>query len=302
MDVGPIGIERRGLRQWPRRELLALAGLMLVGAALRVLHQWHRPFGGDEIGSLLCIQKSYGDLVTRFGGWLTMGYYLALLKAIGALAGSQTWVLIVPGLVAGIALVPLTAAVASRVASRRAALVAAALVATNPYLIFHSVQIRSYMLLAALTLAMLLLFLDWCAQGRWRDGVGCAVCGAAALLMHLNAVYSLAGVVVLLVIWIGQNRAEAFTVPGLRRIGRLVLPMVLIVGAAGAAYVPVLTDLRRFRLMWSDTPPTELGYLPELFRSYFAPGFLLLPTLALLLAGLWSRHGTRGCCRSPARS
>ena len=60
--------------------------------------------------------------------------------------------------IAGVALVPIAYLAARELVSRRAGLVAAALVAVNPFMIWYSQEARAYMLLAALTGASFLYF------------------------------------------------------------------------------------------------------------------------------------------------
>lgn len=73
-----------------------------------------------------------------------------------------------PSLLAGVALIPLTGKLASKVWGRSAGTAAAALVAFSPFLAFYSVEARSYSLAAALTLASTLALIRGSSGGaRW---------------------------------------------------------------------------------------------------------------------------------------
>ncbi|MBI3940369.1 MAG: glycosyltransferase family 39 protein [Acidobacteria bacterium] len=272
------------LRELSPAYLWILTLISTAGAVIRVASQVGRPFIGDEVGSLLSLQHSYTDLMTHFGTWQSMNAYLMMLKALSENLGSSPWVLVMPTLMAGIALVPLVCAVASRLFSARLGLLAAALTAFNPFLIECSLQIRSYSLLAALSLACLVCFIDWCNAPGWLSGIGSAAFGSLALLMHLNAIYFLAFLFFLLLIWFWHNRSEV----RLLRLLSLLLPMVILLGLAAATLLPLLPDMAEIRGVWSSAPPTSVNYLPTVMDMYFTNGFWLLPTLFLLVCGFCS--------------
>jgi hypothetical protein len=92
-----------------------------------------------------------------------MNFYLAALKCIHDRLGGVNWLLVAPGILAGCWLVYLTGAIARRLGgSTGVALSAAALAATNAYLVAFSVTIRVYIFLAAFTG----LFIRSVAMGR----------------------------------------------------------------------------------------------------------------------------------------
>jgi hypothetical protein len=267
------------LRDLGPRERGALVGFVVLAAALRVVYQAGRPFTGDEVGTLLSLRRDYGYLLTHFDTWLTMNYYLALAKALAEATGGARWALVSPSFVAGIAVVPLVAALGLRVSSRPTALVAALLAAVNPYLIVFGVQIRSYMLLIAFLLGALVFFYDWAGSRLWRHGAACAACAALALLLHANAIYPLVFFALLGAIALRERRTNLHS---------LAIPMAVALGVAGAAYLPLLEPMLVFRVGWSDTPPTSWGYLPEMVRLYFGRDAAAVPSLLLLGLGAWS--------------
>lgn len=291
LSAAPAIGERSGpgpentLRSLAARERWILIAVTAAGAGLRLAYQAGRSFAGDEAGTLQLLHLGYGELLTRFTDpWRTMNAYLALIKAIASLAGPSAWALVAPSLLAGVAAVPLTAAIALRLSGPRTALFAAALVAGNPYLVRYSAHLRSYMLLLACCLASLLFLLEWRRRGRWRDGAACATWAALAALMHANAVYFHLFLALLAASWWLRGALPA---PGRRAAISLLVPGLAAVAVAAAAYAPLWSDIQRYRAHWSHTPPSSLAYVPWVLREYFADGLALAPSLALAAWGLY---------------
>jgi hypothetical protein len=267
-----------------RLPLLLITGLYL---ALCVWVHAGRAWQGDEWGSYLAFRDSHHHLLTHFGGWQTMNFYLAGLKVIHDARGGANWLLVLPGIAAGAWLVWLGAGLALRLGSgREGAIVSALLIAVNPFLVGYSVMIRSYILLAAFSTAMILALHGWRRTGGWRDGVLTAVCGALALLAHLNALYTYVVVAVLAMCWT-VVRIRLGYVDSLRRLWRLALPVAALGAVASAAYIPQLADIARFREKWSDTPPIALTFVPSVFSGFFGVGYVQVPALLMLLYASW---------------
>jgi hypothetical protein len=289
-EIGTGGHRERALESLsasPSRLRLPLLLITGLYVALCVWVHAGRSWQGDEWGSYLAFRDSYHHLLTHFGGWQTMNFYLAGLKAIHDARGGANWLLVLPGIAAGAWLVWLAAGLAVRLGSgREGAIVAALLIAVNPFLVSYSVTIRSYIFLAAFSAAMILALHSWRRTGRWRDGVLSAVCGALALLAHLNAVYTYVVVAVLAVCWTVVRVRLGHDEP-LRRLWRLALPVAALGAVAGAAYIPQLADIATFRGRWSDTPPIALTFVPSVFSRFFGVGYVLLPALLMLLYASW---------------
>src|SRR5207248_8278151 len=57
----------------------------------------------------------------------------------------------------------------------------------------------------------------------------------------------------------------------------------------GVAYWRLLPDIAKVNREWgTDTPPTSMGYLPQVFTTYMGVGYAALLSAVLLLAGCWS--------------
>ncbi len=276
-----------GLRRLSRPEGAILGLLATAAAILRIAYQSGRAFVGDEAGTLLVISEmGYGEILTTFRDpWLSMNLYLAMEKWLSGGPGGEEWALVAPGLIAGVALVPLTAALALRFTGPAPALLAAALVAANPFLVFYSVQIRSYILLVAFSIAALVAFVDWTRDERAGDAWRCAAFGTLAVLMHVNGLYFGLFLGALLAVWLfAEGRPDLGR--GRRALG-IVGPVAAGALVAAAAYAPVLEQMLAFRGKWSDVPPSSLSYLPAVFSRYFGEGWWGLPSLAAFGVGLW---------------
>ena len=276
-----------------RWEYGGLAAMTLAGAVLRMAFAWGRPRLGDEVGTLLNLRMSAGYLLTHFSGWLTMNYFILAEKGVAGLTGSEGWPLEVLPMMGGIAVIPLTAALARRLGGRPLALTAAALTAFNPYLVRFSPVLRAYAPLAALAVWTVERFFRWRERRTWSAGAAAATVALLTLLTHPNGIYVIFGLGALVAI-------EAFST--LRRTGpdmgalRAYLAglATFLVPLAGAgwttwlAYRGVAADVRTFTAQWSAAPPTGLQYVPEVFATYFGHGFPLFVPGGLLLAGVWS--------------
>jgi hypothetical protein len=57
----------------------------------------------------------------------------------------------------------------------------------------------------------------------------------------------------------------------------------------GAAYWRLFPDIAKVNREWgTDTPPTSMGYIPQVFLTYVGVGRAALLSMLLLLAGCWS--------------
>jgi len=138
---------------------LALAGLVAVAAVLRFYGLGHQGFWFDEANTALLVHLSPGKMIGLIPqtestpplyycvAWVwarAFGFSEAGLRSLSALAG----VLVVPAVFGG----------ARKLVSARAGLVAAALAACNPFLVWYSQEARSYSLLTLFSALSLLAF------------------------------------------------------------------------------------------------------------------------------------------------
>jgi mannosyltransferase len=114
-------------------------------------------------------------------------------------------------------------------ASRRAGLIAAALVAFNPYLIWYSQEARSYGTLVMLGAVALYFFARARRHATRQVLFGWAIASSLALLTHYFAVFFIVPEALLLLLWSGAARR------------RVTIWAIALVAAVGVALAPLAT-------------------------------------------------------------
>jgi hypothetical protein len=132
-----------------------------------------------------------------------------------------------PALIAGVATMPVVFAIGLRTVGRHAALVATALVALSPFLIFYSADARAYSLVVLMTALSTLAMLVALERRSTRWWVLYAACSCLAVYSHYTAVFLLAGQLA----WLLAFHASA------RR------PALVANAAAAVAFLPWLSGL-----------------------------------------------------------
>jgi mannosyltransferase len=197
--------------------------------------------------------------------------------------GTGAVALRLPSALAGLATVAAAWGIGKELAGRRAAIATAALVATNPLLVWYSQEARAYGLFVALTaLAM------WCWLRAERNPTpgrltAFAASGAAALATHYFAVFLLAPMCV----WLLRKRER----------WKVMLPAVAAVGAVGVALVPLALAQGGHGTQWIGewALASRLEAIPQYYLTGYsgAPlghGVELAVALAILAGlgyGLW---------------
>ena len=273
-------------RHLSRGERLLLAVICLCSLILLVALQHGRIFLGDEIGTLRYLKETPTYILTHFRIWLTMNYFILVEKGVASLCGATDWRLTLLPIGAAIAVIPLTASLALKLTgSTRTALVAAALAAFNPYLVMLGPTIRAYSLLTAFSLLALNEFFHWSQWPGWWNGVRCAAAVLFLLLAHLQAIYVVAFLVLLLIVQ---------SLSGSRRFlwesRTLWIPLGGVAIIVGLAYWRLLPDMARVSKEWGGgyTPPTSIGYIPRVFTIYMGNSYAAFLSVLLLFAGCWS--------------
>ena len=219
-----------------------------------------------------------------------MNYFILVEKGVAWLCGAADWRLTLLPMAAAVAIIPLTASLALKLTgSTRTALTAASLAAFNPYLVAWGPAIRAYSLLVALSLLAINEFFRWDRRRDWWSGVRCAAAVLLLLLAHLNGVYTVAFLILLLIaesISAGFSNGRRF----LWESRTLWIPLAGVAIIVGAAYWRLLPDIAKVNREWgTDTPPTSMGYLPQVFTAYMGGSVTCVwLSVLLLLAGCWS--------------
>ena len=209
--------------------LWALAGLTGLGLAVRFASLGVQSYHHDEVITVArVIPGSFAEMlravknsesnpplyyVVAWGWAKAFGTGEVGMRSLSALLGAAT--------------VPVAFLAAREAASARAGLIAAAIVAVNPMLIWYSQEARSYALLVLLGAVSLLFFLRALRSGAASDLAFWALASAGALCSHYFAVFAVA-------------IEAAWLLIALRSRWRAVLPAVAGVGLVGLALLPLI--------------------------------------------------------------
>ena len=180
-----------------RNWTIAVGIATLVGFALRVIGANESPAGDELYLYALIHDRSLGDTlnaVINQEKTPPLGFVLPWLTAhIGT---PWTWMR-APSVLAGTALIPVTALLGRRAFGTAAGALAGAIVAISPFFVFYGVEARAYSLAALCVTgaALLLLKATDGDGGRWA-WIGFAVLSLASVLTHYTTVFALGTMVV----------------------------------------------------------------------------------------------------------
>ncbi len=251
-----------------RPELSLLALIVLAALALRLAGLWSIPLDFDEIATNYFAHLSVHDLVAQSAlrEPNPPSFYLlehALLRA--GLSGRD---LRLPTILAGTASVPLAWAIARRLDGRVAGLFAAILVATSPTSLAMAIEARVYALVAAFTLAAILLLLLQADAARETGGagskelwLGIVLASAALLWLHdADFVIVLSLNLLAFILWAFQIRN--------RRFAAAWLLSQCLAALAWSPWVPVVLRQARDRTIANfSTAPTLANLKTDVMRT-----------------------------------
>jgi uncharacterized membrane protein len=258
-----------------RRDASVVFGLIVLGAALRFWRIGHQSYWYDESVTLELVRQPFTMMfahVQTVEGTPPLYYCVAWVwtRIFGfGEAGLRSL-----SAVAGLCVIPAVYGTASELISRRAGLIAAALAACNPMLIWYSQEARAYSLMVAMASLSLLAFVHLLSSrptGRWF--VAWAVAASLTLATHY---YGLVAVVpeALWLLWAHRRDLRMWSA-------------ICLVGAVGLALLP-LALRQRHNASWIAELP--LGHRLEQVPSQFllgtgAPGrtWLIIASLAGLI-------------------
>lgn len=211
------------------RARLGLIGIVVLGGALRFGTLDVQSYWDDEGHTVLLLRRGFGDMLSQIPHVESApyAYYLA------AWTWSQAFGLGEVGLrsfsaLAGTLAIPLTYLATRELASARAGLMAAGVVAVNPLLIWYSQEARAYSLLVLFSAASLLFFAR-ALKGVPRSYSWWAIVSSAALATHYFALFPV-GAEALILLWVSRGRVSSLRGP-LALLGAtalLLLPLALV--------------------------------------------------------------------------
>ncbi len=268
-----------------------LGGLLLLGAILRFATLDLQSYRYDEavtVGRVLhpslfdtiaAVRRSESTPPLYYMvAWLwsrPFGSGEVAMRSLSALAGTASIAVVYLGAVA----LPLP---------RRAGLVAAAIVAVSPVLIWFSQDARAYALVFLLTALSFLFFARARRSGARRDLAWWAVASALALATHYFAGFVVVPEAALLLLAIANRRRVAVAIGAVAVVAALLLPIALHqVGNAHAGWIPKQPVTQRLeragaKLVGEDNGDEHGARQPGPI-PLGVPALLALAALALLL-------------------
>jgi mannosyltransferase len=253
----------------------AVLALTLLGAVLRFYGVGHQGYWFDEGNTVLLIHLSPGEmlgLIPQTESTPPLYYCIAWIWA-RIFGFGETGLRSLSALV-GVAVVPVCYLLASKLISRRAGVIAAALTACNPYLIWYSQEARSYELLVLLCGLSLLAFAYVRESPTPRSIAAWVIASVLALATHYYALLVIVPCAVALLA--AHRRARAVGVG------------IVIAGICGLALVPLaISQNHTGHASWISPIPLgpRLGQIiPQFLVGYGAPGLTALERISEVLA------------------
>ncbi len=255
--------------------IIGVAALTVLAAALRLYRLGHQGFWFDEANTALLVHFSPGKmlgLVPQTESTPPLYYCIAWVWA--RVFGYGETGLRSLSAVAGVLTVPVAYAAGAKLVSRRAGLIAAALTACSPLLIWYSQEARSYELLVLLSGASLMAFAYVLERPTARAGAAWVIASALALATHYYAF--------LVVV------PEALWLLAVHRRSRAVQVSLALVGLCGLALIPLaLSQNGTGRANWIAHSPLgrrSAQIFPQFAAGFSSPAYSVLEPLALALA------------------
>ncbi len=190
------------------RAFWAVAGLSLLAAGLRFATLGAQSFHHDEIVTVhRILGRDFGSAME--GVWKSESappLYYAAAWVWTQLTGTGELGVRALSAIAGVATVPVAHLLGAELRGRRAGVLAAALVAVNPMLLWYSQEARAYALLVLLCAASALYFVRALEGGGGRDGIRWGALSGLALATHYFAIFPV-GLEALWLLWRRRERA-----------------------------------------------------------------------------------------------
>jgi uncharacterized membrane protein len=230
--------------------------------------------------------------------------YYALAWVWTQLTGTGPWGLRSLSALAGVATIPVAYLVGRELRGARTGLLAAALVAVNPMLIWYSQEARAYALLALFCALSLLYCVRSLRVGETEDAgddkrnlVLWGVFSALALATHYFAVFPLAAEVILLL----RRRGRA-TLAGLWIIGLMSLLLApLVIHQMSYGHAEWIGKFTLGHRLWETGATFVIGETGDIIGGPERPTLAFVPlALALVAFALLVLRGTRGEKRAAA--
>jgi mannosyltransferase len=237
----------------------ALAALVLLAAGLRLSTLGLQSFWYDEAFTPVhVLHASLGATLRAMvhtENTPPLWYVIEWLDA--RVLGTGEVALRLPSALAGIATVPVAWAIGAELGGRRAAILAATLVAVNPLLVWYSQEARAYALFVLTAALAMLCFLRAEREPTRARMVAFAFSGSLALLTHYFALFLL----IPMVLWLARERITR----------RAALPAIGVLGIVGLALVPLISAQGGHGTQWIGR--WALSSRLEAIPQYYLTGY-----------------------------
>ena len=266
---------RFGLRRWDR----FLLAITACGLLLRVATIASQSFWDDELFTTWLLDMDFSGMFREMANTeATPPLYYAVGWLWTRVAGDSEVGLRSLSALAGTAAIPIGYLSARELLSRRGALWAAALIATNPFLVWYSQEARSYALLVPLSGLVLLFFLRALPAPESRPLLGWGCASGAALLTHYFAIFLIGPTAIWLLV---RHRQRP----------RRVVLAVLIPSVTALGLLPLVhhqrTTVSDPGAIGTSSFVTRLVALPKNFLvGYALPAELVLTAMAAALVAV----------------
>ena len=283
------------------RTFWIVVGLTVLAAGLRFLTLGLQSYHHDEIVT--------ASRVLRGSFWHAMdavGFsesapplYYALAWLWTQVTGTGEFGLRSFSALAGVATVPVAYFLGAELRDRRAGLLAAALVAVNPMLVWYSQEGRAYALLALLSALSLLYFVRVLNGGRRRDAIAWGGISALALATHYFAAFPIAVEAIWLLL---RRRRESLSGFSVLAAGTLLLaPLALHQMSYGHAQW--ISNITLGHRLWETGLTFLVGETGDIIAQPERPLLGLVPALlalaSLMLIGWRADSGERRAAAIP---
>ncbi len=263
------------------RAFWIVAGLTALAALLRFVTLGVQSYHHDEIVTAnRILDGGFAHAMDAVGfSESTPPLYYALAWVWVQATGTGEFGLRSLSAVAGVATVPVVYLLAAELRGRRAGLMAAALAAVNPMLLWYSQEARAYAVLTLLCAVSLLYCARAARYGRRRDLTGWGIASALALATHYFAIFLLAGEVAVLV---RRRRREVLRGLWILALGGLLLAP-LAVYQASLGHAEWIMNMPLGHRVWDTAATFVTGETDDIIGQPERPALAFVP-LALCLA------------------
>ena len=211
------------------RHLQLLGGIVVVAAIARFATLDEQSFWYDEAVTVGLVEMGFGDMLGEIpDSESTPPLFYSLAWLWAKVFGTGEIGLRSLSALCGTAVIPVIYAIGARAAGVRVGLVAAAIAALNPVLVWYSQEARTYALLVLLAGLSFLFFVRLLTgDPRRRTVVLWAVVSALALATHYFAAFLVAIEAVWLLVTAANRRPIAIASAGIAAVELALLPLLL---------------------------------------------------------------------------